>query len=99
MKTVSEGTHHKLPEDLKKALLADEDALERWENITPLARSEWICWTITVKQEKTRKEHVKRTVEELLQGKRRPCCWAGCPHRKDKSMSPSQKWVFGKQKS
>ncbi|HET7673552.1 MAG TPA: YdeI/OmpD-associated family protein [Candidatus Saccharimonadales bacterium] len=95
---ISEGVVHKLPDDLRKALEADESALERWEDLTPLARNEWICWTITVKQEKTRKEHVKRTITELLEGKRRPCCWIGCIHRKDKKISPSVKWALNKSK-
>lgn len=90
---ISEGTAHKLPSDLKKVLASSEKALAAWEDITPLARNEWICWTITVKQEATRKDHVKRTVDELKEGKRRPCCWVGCIHRKDKPMSASQKWV------
>jgi len=81
-KQISEGIEHKLPPDMRKALLASPKALAAWEDITPLARNEWICWTTTVKREETRREHVKRTVEELKQGKRRPCCWAGCIHRK-----------------
>jgi uncharacterized protein YdeI (YjbR/CyaY-like superfamily) len=97
-KQISDGTTHKLPADLKKALLANKKALAAWENITPLARSEWICWTITVKQQKTRDEHVKRTCEELAEGKRRPCCWIGCIHRTDKPMSASVKWALSKQK-
>ncbi|HEX5395003.1 MAG TPA: YdeI/OmpD-associated family protein [Candidatus Saccharimonadales bacterium] len=92
---ISEGVAHKLPADLRKALLSDKSALEKWEDITPLARNEWICWTVTVKQQKTRDEHVKRTVSELKAGKRRPCCWIGCIHRSDKAMSKSQKWVLG----
>lgn len=79
---IAEGVVHKLPPDLKKALLGSKEALMMWEDITPLARNEWICWTVTVKQEATRKDHVRRVVEELMQGMRRPCCWAGCPHRK-----------------
>lgn len=94
---ISEGVAHKLPADLKKALLSNPKALAAWEDITPLARNEWICWTITVKQQKTRDEHVKRAAEELAEGKRRPCCWIGCIHRSDKAMSASQKWVLGKQ--
>ena len=78
---ISEGTVHKLPDDMRKALLADQSALEFWEDITPLARNEWICWTITTKKPETRKSHVDRTVTQLLQGKRRPCCWVGCLHR------------------
>lgn len=94
---VSGGVAHELPDDLKKALLAHPKALEAWEDITPLARNEWICWTISVKQEKTRKDHVKRTYQELAEGMRRPCCWAGCIHRTDKAMSPTQKWMASKQ--
>lgn len=79
--TISSGVVHELPTDLQKALLANPTALAAWEDITPLARNEWICWTITVKQQKTRDEHVQRVVTELTEGKRRPCCWAGCIHR------------------
>jgi hypothetical protein len=96
---VSEGVAHKLPDDLKKALLSDEAALERWEDLTPLARNEWICWTVSVKKEETRKDHVKRTVTELLEGMRRPCCWIGCIHRTDKKISPSVQWALDKSKS
>ncbi|MBX4212084.1 YdeI/OmpD-associated family protein [Candidatus Pacearchaeota archaeon] len=91
---VSSGTAHKIPTDLKKALLEDKKALEKWEDITPLARNEWICWTTYVKQQQTRDEHVARVVSELKEGIRRPCCWIGCPHRKDKALSSSVKWVL-----
>lgn len=94
---VADGVAHKLPADMKKALIANPKSLVAWQNITPLARNEWICWTISVKQEETRKNHVKRTVTELAQGKRRPCCWMGCPHRKDKQISRSVKWVLSRQ--
>ena len=97
-KAVAEGVVHKLPEDLRRALLADKNALEKWESLTQLARNEWICWTVTVKQQKTREEHIRRTVKELTEGKRRPCCWMGCIHRSDKQMSPTQKWILTKQK-
>lgn len=97
-KTISDGTVHKLPEDLKRELLKDNDALMLWEDITPLARNEWICWTVTVKQDKTRKDHVRRVREELLQGMRRPCCWIGCIHRKDKAISKTQQWVLDRKR-
>ena len=95
-KTISSGTAHELPSDLRKALTADRKALAAWEDITPIARNEWICWTISVKTPETRKEHVKRVVSELNEGMRRPCCWIGCTHRTDKKMSPSQKFILGK---
>ncbi|HLP43951.1 MAG TPA: YdeI/OmpD-associated family protein [Candidatus Nanoarchaeia archaeon] len=72
---------HALPSDLNKALTSDKKALTAWEDITPLARNEWICWVISVKKEETRINHVERMISELKEGKRRPCCWAGCPHR------------------
>jgi uncharacterized protein YdeI (YjbR/CyaY-like superfamily) len=43
------GVAHALPADVRKALAADPNALAAWEDITPLARNEWICWTISVK--------------------------------------------------
>lgn len=78
---ISTGVAHKVPADLRKALAGAPKALAAWEDITPLARNEWICWTISVKKPETRKEHVERTVKELKEGMRRPCCWGGCPHR------------------
>lgn len=98
MKTpqISAGTAHELPLDLRKALSKEAKALEAWEDITPLARNEWICWVVTVKQQKTRDTHVKRTVSELKEGIRRPCCWMGCVHRADKDISPSIKHILSK---
>lgn len=82
MKTaIANGTAHKLPLDLQTALMADLTALEHWQDLTPLARNEWICWVITVKQTQTRTTHIQRTITELLEGVRRPCCWSGCKHR------------------
>ena len=78
---VPAGAVHKLPEDLRKALIASATALAAWEDITPLARNEFICWVEDAKQEKTRQRRIRRTQEELEDGQRRPCCWPGCRHR------------------
>lgn len=75
------GVVHKLPSDLREALLADGSALAAWRDITPLARNEFICWVEDAKQAATRARRIGRTVEELEEGKRRPCCWPGCTHR------------------
>lgn len=93
---ISGGVVHELPNDLKSALLADPEALQLWEKITPLARNEWICWTTSVKKEETRKEHVDRVCPELKDGMKRPCCWIGCIHRTDKKISPSVQYVLSK---
>lgn len=93
---ISGGVVHELPADLRKALTADKKALAAWEDITPLARNEWICWTISVKTAATREDHVRRVVSELKEGIRRPCCWIGCIHRTDKAVSPSVQGVLAK---
>lgn len=85
---------HKMPSDLEKRLLADKKVAELWEDITPLARNEFICWVEDAKQEKTRERRITRTTEELLEGKRRPCCWVGCIHRTDKKPSKWQQGVL-----
>jgi hypothetical protein len=95
-KGISQGTVHKLPADLKKALLADPAARTKWEDITPIARNEWICWTISVIKAETRSEHVKRVCSELKEGMRRPCCWIGCIHRVDKTVSRSVQGILNK---
>jgi len=97
IKEVSGGVVHQLPKDLRKALRSSPKALAAWEDITPLARNEWICWTINVKQLGTRKHHIERTITELIEGKRRPCCWIGCIHRTDKAISPAQKYILNRQ--
>jgi uncharacterized protein YdeI (YjbR/CyaY-like superfamily) len=52
---ISGGVVHETPEDLRKALAADAEALAAWEDLTPLARNEWICWAISVKRPETRR--------------------------------------------
>ncbi len=95
---ISGGLVHTLPHDLEQALRASPEALKAWEDISVKARNEWICWTVSVKQDKTRNEHTKRAVTQLSEGKRRPCCWAGCIHRTDKPVSPwAQKVLIDKQ--
>lgn len=78
---ISHGTVHKVPADLREALASTPKALATWEDITPLARNEWICWVESVKKSETRGSHIARVRADLARGRRRPCCWAGCPHR------------------
>ena len=88
-KAASPDFRHKTPGDLREALDAD-DALEaRWKNLTPLGRNEWICWMTSPKTEATRAKRLDRLKGEVLSGKRRPCCWPGCPHRRESA----RKWV------
>ena len=81
IKEVSGGVVHRLPDDLRKTLTFSRSALMAWEDITPLARNEWLCWIESAKKPETRKHRIQRTRDELIEGMRRPCCWAGCIHR------------------
>lgn len=87
-KDVLSGVLHEVPEDVEKALKANNEILERWNRLTPIQRNEWICWITIVKKKETRAEHILRMIEELKEGKRNPCCWPGCPHRRPLA----QKW-------
>lgn len=75
------GVVHALPQDLHKVLTASPAMLTAWEDITPLARNEWICWIEDAKKPETRAKRIAQAQENLIGGKRRPCCWPGCPHR------------------
>ncbi|HKP34908.1 MAG TPA: YdeI/OmpD-associated family protein [Sphingomicrobium sp.] len=75
------GVVHDLPEDLKRALELDQAAMLTWQDITPLARNEWICWVESAKKAETRQKRIDWGRSSLGEGKRRPCCWPGCPHR------------------
>jgi uncharacterized protein YdeI (YjbR/CyaY-like superfamily) len=78
---IASGVVHKIPADLRKTITGDSAALTKWEDITPLARNEWICWIESAKKMETRTRRILRTQRELIEGKRRPCCWGGCSHR------------------
>ena len=80
-RTIAGGVVHELPGDLEDALKSDPEALATWEDITPLARNEWICWVESAKKLETRHKRIAWSCESLRDGKRRPCCWPGCSHR------------------
>jgi len=85
---IERGVVHDMPEDMHAAIASDAAVLAKWNSLTPLARNEWICWVTIVKKPETRKNHIERLCADLGAGKRRPCCWPGCPHRNSKA----KKW-------
>ena len=90
---------HEMPADLVNALIETEETRSLWESLTPIARNEFICLIEDAKQEVTRMRRINRTVEELLEGQKRPCCWVGCTHRTDKKPSKWQQDVLIEKKA
>ena len=88
-KAASLDFRHETPAELRAVLDADKQLDAKWNGLTELARNEWICWMTSPKTEATRANHLARLQEDILGGKRRPCCWPGCPHRRESA----RKWV------
>jgi predicted 3-demethylubiquinone-9 3-methyltransferase (glyoxalase superfamily) len=91
VKATSTGFVHTTPKDVRTTVHSTPRVLEMWNNLTPLAQNEWICYVTFVKKPETRKEHLRRLCEDLLKGKKRPCCWPGCPHRRPNAAKWFQK--------
>lgn len=64
-----------VPDDVKKALSYSPKAEFLWNDITPLARWDWIRWVRAVKTAETRQEHLRVMLDKLNKGMRRPCCF------------------------
>ncbi len=80
-KEIAGGVVHSMPADLRKAIFSTPAVRVLWEDITPLARNEWICWVTSGKLAETRVIRITKALSKMKGGMRRPCCWAGCPHR------------------
>jgi hypothetical protein len=93
-KSILSGILHEVTEDINQALQENLNLLEKWNNLTPIQRNEWICWITIVKRPETRLNHIRRMLEEMQTGHKTPCCWPGCPHRNPKA----QKWFEKKVK-
>lgn len=88
MDAASTDFRHDMPDDLRAVLKSSTALQAKWDDLTDLARNEWICWMTSPKKQETRDQHLQRLQEDILGGKRRPCCWPGCPHRR----ASAQKW-------
>ena len=98
MDSFPQGVVHEASPDLEAAICSNPKVLQLWTELTPLGRNEFICWVDDAKQTKTRLRRIDRTSEDLLEGKKRPCCWAGCIHRTDKAPSRWQQAILSGQK-
>lgn len=65
-----------VPADLRAALAtAEPKARMVWEDITTVARRDWIHWITSAKLAETRNRRIKNACSMLAAGKRRPCCF------------------------
>ena len=77
----------KVPADLRKVFAAAPQAKAQWDDLTPLARQDFIMWIDSAKQSETRKRRIKSVPSRLASGKRRPCCFAIVPMDLQKTLA------------
>ena len=84
-----------LPRDFKAALVAAPPKIQAiWDDITPMARWEWVRWIDATNNPETRKRRVEVSISKMNHGKRRPCCFdlSSCT---DPSVSRSGRLIGG----
>ena len=82
-----------VPRDLETALAAAPQKIQDlWNDITPMARWEWVRWVNATRNPETRKRRVEVSISKMKSGKRRPCCFnlASCT---DPNLSKSGKLI------
>jgi uncharacterized protein YdeI (YjbR/CyaY-like superfamily) len=80
-----------VPADLRKVLVAVSKAKVIWEDLTPIARRDFISWIASTKQPETRRRRVESMPSRLMSGKRRPCCYALVPMNLYKTLATTPK--------
>ena len=75
-KRAEEESEPRVPTDLGKALAATPRAKVQWNDLTPIARRDFITWIDSAKQPETRRRRIERACSMLAAGKRRPCCYS-----------------------
>lgn len=76
LELASDWPEPEVPEDLAAALAAAPQEIQAlWEDITPMARWEWVRWVNATNNPDTRWRRVEVTISKMENGKRRPCCF------------------------
>jgi len=83
----------RVPVDLRKALAAAALAQAGWEDITPMARRDWIFSISSAKQPETRRRRIEKACDMLASGKRRLCCFPGIKWLMEKNAKSCGMWV------
>jgi len=90
---VGEEPEISVPMDLRRALAAAPLAQAGWEDITPLARRDWIFSISSAKQPETRRRRIEKACDMLASGKRRLCCFPGIKWLMKKNAKSCGMWV------
>jgi hypothetical protein len=83
----------RVPVDLRKALAAAPLAQAGWEDITPMARRDWIFSISSAKQAETRRRRIEKACDMLACGKRRLCCFPGVKWIMKKNAKSCGMWL------
>jgi len=83
----------RVPMDLRKALSAAPLAQAGWEDITSMARRDWIFSISSAKQPETRRRRIEKACDMLASGKRRLCCFPGIKWLMKKNAKSCGMWL------
>ncbi|WP_244240801.1 YdeI/OmpD-associated family protein [Luteimonas yindakuii] len=72
---VTEEPEPEVPPDLQAALAANTAAKATWDDVTPVARRDWIQWVTSGKKAETRAKRIATACDKLASGQRRACCF------------------------
>ncbi|MBJ6979761.1 MULTISPECIES: YdeI/OmpD-associated family protein [unclassified Luteimonas] len=72
---VAEEPEPDVPADVRKALAEHPTAKTTWDDITAIARRDWIQWMTSGKKAETRVKRIATACDMLASGKRRACCF------------------------
>jgi bacteriocin resistance YdeI/OmpD-like protein/uncharacterized protein DUF1905 len=90
---IGDEAEHRIPADLRQALAEDPAALAGWQDITPMARRDWVFYVLTAKQAETRARRIAKACDMLASGKRRLCCFPGVKWMMEKNAKSCGMWL------
>ncbi|SEM21572.1 Bacteriocin-protection, YdeI or OmpD-Associated [Pseudoxanthomonas sp. GM95] len=72
---MAEEPEPKVPADIREALDGHAAARATWDDITAIARRDWIYWIVSGKKAETRIKRIGVALDKLGKGNRRACCF------------------------
>lgn len=75
LEVTKEWIEPEIPGDMKATLNNNPKAKELFDDITSMARWDWLRWVRAVKTAETRQKHLEIMIDKLSKGMRRPCCF------------------------